>query len=334
MTKLKYYFRRLKNMNHGAMITYAKYCAKERRVLTVFILLDMVCCSIKYGAGSSEYTLFRFHLLNSKQRATMFTGSRNVAFAHRYNERPAAKRVDNKITFSELYGKFLGRSWLNAETATIAEVEAFLAAHPVFFAKPPDGLCGKGIKAVTAEGKTAQSLLDELKAEQCTLWDEPIIQHDTLNAIYPGAVNTVRVMSFLDDSGNVRIIGAVLRIGNGAYVDNFASGGLAAVVDLETGKLSRLAQSKSGETYDKHPLTGAVFGNITIPYWEAVHELVYEAALIEPKVRYVGWDVAITAEKPVLIECNPLPDYGLLQLPAHTETGIIPRLKSFGAKIG
>jgi hypothetical protein len=263
----------------------------------------------------------------------MFTGSRNVAFAHRYNERPAAKRVDNKVTFSELYNKFLGRDWLNAETATLAEAEAFIAAHPVFFAKPPDGLCGKGIKKISAEGKTARELLDELKAEQCTLWDEPLIQHDTLNTIYPEAVNTVRVMTFLDDGGTARLIGAVLRIGNGAYVDNFASGGLAALIDLETGKLSRLAQSKTGETYDKHPATGAVFGNITIPHWDAVKSVVSEAALIEPKVRYVGWDVAITATTPVLIECNPLPDYGLLQLPAHTDTGIIPKLKLFGAMV-
>lgn len=315
------------------MLRYAKFCAGERGTLTLFILLDMIFCSIKYGAGSSEYKLFRFHKLKGSQRATMFTGSRNVAFAHRYNERSAAKNVDNKVTFSGLYAKFLGREWLDAETASPEAAEAFAARHPVFFAKPPDGLCGKGIRKIDSNGRNVPELLAELKVSLCTLWDEPIVQHETLSAIYPEAVNTIRVMTFLDDSGKPRLIGAVLRIGNGTYVDNFASGGLAAIVNLESGKLSRLAQSKSGDTYDKHPATGTVFAEITIPHWDAVKALVLEAATVEPRVRYVGWDVAVTADKPLLIECNPLPDYGLLQLPAHTETGIIPVLRSFGAVV-
>ena len=38
-----------------------------------------------------------------------------------------------------------------------------------------------------------------------------------------------------------------------------------------------------------------------------------EAALIVPEVRYVGWDIAITENGPVIMEGNEYPSYGLVQ---------------------
>ena len=69
-----------------------------------------------------------------------------------------------------------------------------------------------------------------------------------------------------------------------------------------------------GITYDKHPLTGFDFNSIKkIPYVPEAIEMVKKAALLIPDLRYIGWDVAITDNGPLIIEGNEFPSYGLIQ---------------------
>ena len=70
----------------------------------------------------------------------------------------------------------------------------------------------------------------------------------------------------------------------------------------------------AGAIFDKHPLTGFEFNKIKkIPYVKESFEMVKEAALLIPEIRYIGWDVAITEDGPVVIEANEYPSYGLIQ---------------------
>ena len=59
-----------------------------------------------------------------------------------------------------------------------------------------------------------------------------------------------------------------------------------------------------------------------------------KAALVYPKVAYIGWDVAITPEKPVLVEGNTLPSYDMVQNYGHIDekTGIKPRFEAILGK--
>ena len=52
-----------------------------------------------------------------------------------------------------------------------------------------------------------------------------------------------------------------------------------------------------------------------------------KAALVVPQVGYVGWDVAITPERPVLVEGNTLPSYDMCQNYGHIDnkTGVKPK---------
>ena len=45
---------------------------------------------------------------------------------------------------------------------------------------------------------------------------------------------------------------------------------------------------------------------------EAV-EMCFKASKVEPRIRYVGWDVAITPTGPVMVEGNSLPGYDMCQ---------------------
>ena len=60
-------------------------------------------------------------------------------------------------------------------------------------------------------------------------------------------------------------------------------------------------------------------------------ELVLKAAKMIPQLRYVGWDVAITPDKPVFVEGNQHPGHDILQMPPHVpdKIGMLPRIKQF-----
>ena len=53
-----------------------------------------------------------------------------------------------------------------------------------------------------------------------------------------------------------------------------------------------------------HPLTKIRFDGYEIPYWKEIEEMVCKAAMVNPDVHVVGWDVAISNKGPLLIEAN------------------------------
>jgi hypothetical protein len=117
-------------------------------------------------------------------------------------------------------------------------------------------------------------------------------------------------------------------------VDNLHAGGLACPIDLETGVITAPGYSVyMGEPRthlvhpdSKHPLEG-----FQMPMHKEAMALVCEAAKRVPQVGYVGWDLAITDNGPVLIEGNPFPGHDILQLPAHTPDGIgvLPHFRKY-----
>jgi hypothetical protein len=123
-------------------------------------------------------------------------------------------------------------------------------------------------------------------------------------------------------------------MGNGKDVDNLNAGGFAAPVGLEDGVIRLPAADKNGLQYEIHPYTGKAIVGFQLPFWQESLDMARHAALKEPTVRYIGWDVAVTAAGPVLVEANTLPGHDILQLPAHTAggIGILPMIQKLEAE--
>jgi hypothetical protein len=155
-----------------------------------------------------------------------------------------------------------------------------------------------------------------------------IVQHPVLRALYPKAVNTVRIDTLLTERGWVHDA-AVLRVGmGGAVVDNGSAGGMIVGLDLETGCLRPTARQQpkfSADWYGRHPDTGMVLGRITVPHWDLVRAVVVRAAEALRPLGSLGWDVAVTEEGVVLIEANARWDVNVMQIGwgglARTEIG-------------
>ena len=60
--------------------------------------------------------------------------------------------------------------------------------------------------------------------------------------------------------------------------------------------------------------------------WREILDLLQEAARVVPSVRYVGWDVAVTPDGPLLVEGNQYPGHDIYGLPGQSpdHMGILP----------
>ena len=160
--------------------------------------------------------------------------------------------------------------------------------------------------------------------------EEQIIQHETLNKLYPLAINSLRIVSIVVD-GTPHIVYVVSKMGNeGKFVDNMENSGLCCPVDTETGKISNVAHTSKLITYDTHPYTNIKLIGYELPYIKEAMELVKKAALEVPQIKYVGWDVFIGPNGPGIIEGNDYPGYDFWQLPEHTpdKIGLVPYYNS------
>ena len=72
MNKLKYILKCIRTLDYKNMIKIAKKIAKKEHKLTLFILIDMIYCGFKYGAGYYDYQEFEFYLLNKDEKNLVY----------------------------------------------------------------------------------------------------------------------------------------------------------------------------------------------------------------------------------------------------------------------
>ena len=329
MPSISYLFKRLCTMNYKSMFdrvtTVKKKCNKSKFA----IFCDMVWCGIRYGAGYVDYDVIGFYKLNSKQRKTMLTRGINNKFVRKLNEKEYWHLFNNKNEFNEIFREYLKRDFIYPVTEKHDETIEWLKKHEVFFAKPNDGQCGKNIEKIKTSdwNNDLEKLYNHLVENKLYLLEEPVIQCEEMNKLNKSSVNTTRMVSVMNDKGEVTILATFVRIGNGKCVDNFNSGGMTAKVDVETGIILEEAVNKNGELFENHPLTGTKIKGFQIPYWNEAKEMVKEAAKKSKHVRYVGWDVAMSINGPVLIEGNQFPGHDIYQVAEKIgpdDIGVLP----------
>ena len=315
MSKLSYITGRLAKIDYKSFIKSAQKIKKRSGKPVIMTLADMVYCGAKYGAGYRDYELYRFEELDSNLRKTYITRQMNDVIVRTLNDRKFYHFFDNKADFAEKFKAFLGREVMSLAKTDKQSIAEFLNKHNTVLLKPADGLCGTGIEKLTAENA------DEIysKIGKNYILEECLVQHEKMSEMYSEAVNTIRVVTILKN-GYVHIPFCFLRIGAcHNVVDNFNAHGLLAPVDVKTGITTDFACTKQNEIYEKHPDTATPTKGFQIPFWKDVIDLCRTAAKVVPEMGYIGWDVCVTPNGPVLIEGNNLPGYDIYQMPAHRQ---------------
>jgi len=319
----------IRRMDTKRMRATAAKVAKEAHKPTPFIFCDMVWCGFRYRAGYLDYDLFHFWDMNAAQRATVLTRGKNDQYVAALNQRKDWSAFEVKPEFLEKFAPYTKRKWLDLSAATVEEFKAMGEELGKFIVKPRDASHGDGVEKIDASTvEDWSALMKKLKENDQELCEEIIQQHDGLNAIWPGSINTVRMVTILKD-GKAHVVAAYLRVGNGPRpVDNFNNGGMVVPLDRETGIIQCAARDKAGNLFECHPGTGTKFAGTQVPMWAEINELLQGAAQVVPSVRYVGWDVAVTPDGPCLVEGNHYPGHDIYGLPgqAPDKKGILPNL--------
>lgn len=329
MPSIKYLYKRLLNMNYKNFFDRVNSVNKKTGKNKFIIFCDMVWCGMRYGAGYVDYDVIGFYKLTSTQRKTMLTRGINDKFVKKLNEKEYWHIFDNKNEFNQAFSKFIKREWIYPISEKKEETFEFLKKHNTVFAKPNNGQCGKGIEKINVLDWNVEELYKYLIENKLELLEEPIKQHEDMNKLNSSSVNTIRIVTMMNENEYVTILATFSRIGNGKVVDNFNSGGMTAKVDSNTGVIIEDAVNKLGEVYGKHPITNTAINGFQIPCWDEAKNMVIEAAKLSLHIRYVGWDVAITTDGPVLVEGNQFPGHDIYQVAEKIKEGQLGVLPQF-----
>ena len=324
MSRLSFFFKRLVRMDWKAMWKTTVLLKERSGKSRPWLLCDMLYCAVKYNAGYVDYKIAQMYRLNEEQRKTQITRGLSNTIVRRMNDKAYWYLFDDKATFNELFKEEVGRSWMKISAETTPEALAsFLSDHPDIIAKPLEGSSGVGIERFTSEhwNGRVEAFLKELLDKQIGIIEERVIQHPRMSEMCPTSVNTIRIATLLGDKKQ-GIVYAFLRIGNGNVMDNVDQGGMAARVDLKSGKLLTVGADKKGQTFTHHPMTGTPIIGFEVPFFEEAKAMCIAASQKVPQMRFVAWDVAITEKGPVFIEGNSFPSHAVPQFAAHYPDGI------------
>jgi len=141
--------------------------------------------------------------------------------------------------------------------------------------------------------------------------------HAAIRALCGDRLATIRIVT-LNLEGAPKVFRACWKVPAGDNIaDNYwRAGNLLAQVDVASGTVRRVVSGAglSLAHHVVHPDTKMHMTGFQIPHWNAMVEMVIEAARLMQHVPLIGWDVAALDGGPVIVEMNERPDFFLPQL--------------------
>lgn len=212
-------------------------------------------------------------------------------------------KLEDKKQFFLNMGDYVNRDFLILEHTPYEDFKQFCSKHTVLVAKKADSGQGRGVKVITELYHTRQ-LYDQLKADQFDLVEESVTPHPLLKAISPIGLSPIRLFTYIDEDGKPHIIFTAIIFAQKDPVVNFTTGGIKAIIDPITGEIVTHAIKKNNEQVKAHPVTKQPIKGVMMPDWEELREMMLKAAMEFPKVRFIGWDCALSDKGPLILEAN------------------------------
>ena len=296
-----------------------KYCnslnllSNKTGINKLYLYSDCIWSYLRYGCVLNQYVEGNFYLRRSFERNHIFT-YRRWKKVIRHNNKKYIHILKNKVEFNSFFHHYIKREWHYSKNLSYNDFMDFFQRHGNAFIKPIDGLEGNGCQLLFFEkGRDYQDLYNVLK-KSGYLIEEVIKQHPSM--IFGNkSVNTIRAYTIFDNKRNrAYCFKTTLRVGVGnSIVDNSHTGGVSYEIDLTTGIIDSHGWGHNDNEVIFHPRTNICMIGVQIPYWKQVIELCENAAEMIPQVRYIGWDIAITPQGPILVEGNNTPDLDIME---------------------
>lgn len=331
---------------HGAYVEQAHGVSSRRQLMQLWWLW------VRHGINQPEvYYAFGLYRPGQLRRAPyFFQGFEDDRLFRMLSFRTAREQAEL------LLDKAKFEQWLEAQglptVRTLLELEDRRTVRSAIetdglppcdlFSKPNDGLQGIGTQRwlfdgdgwVGGDGKrrTEGALIAELREASAgggILLQELVTNHPALRPVAARALSTVRVLTLRGLDGAVRVVTAVAKLPTGdAATDHMKYGGIAAPVDLATGRLGKAVAKDEARFVvpcERHPDSGALLEGFQLPHWQSVVDTAVRAHELLDGVLCIGWDIAILERGPIIVEGNDNPGHTSSQLPtgvAYGETDV------------
>ena len=317
LSKLVYFYSKINPLVYQNR--YAYKTIREKKQAIVFDKIDNISKNkiIKRWGRFPESDWFRFYFtVGDKTNIDQyFPDSLFYKYVDsKLNNWEACKHIDDKGLYDLLFSdvnrpKTLARKSGNLlldesyNIVSITELYNICSTYNKIIIKPSVGSSGgKGIVFLEKDNfHTLSKILDNMC--DCVI-QEVVEQHKTLSDLHPESLNTVRIMTILEDNELI-VLSSILRMGVGkSKVDNISSGGIACGID-EYGRLRDKAFNAKGVCFNSHPESGN-FNGVLVPNFEKCIEICKSTALRFARFsRLISWDFAINKNaEPILIEAN------------------------------
>lgn len=321
---LTFILKRIGNTNIRGFIDTAKEVSKITGKSWVSVLMDILDCTKKYGSGRVDYITFEMYNMSDSERAKLLTIGKNNELTKKYNDPTYIKYFDDKGVFNKKFDKFLKRDWMIIDGNNLNEFKEFISNKSSIVVKPLNLSCGTGIEKIDLDDSSnIESIYNRLYEAKKYLIEEIVVQNKEMATLCSTSVNTIRLLTIVDN-GKPHLVAGAVRMGReGNFVDNFDFGGYEAniggfAVTLDTSKGVVITDpiDKHRNVYPELPVLGTHVKGFKIPMWDEVVKLVLDAAMVVPQIGYVGWDISISADKgPLIIEGNNYPAQDFIQQP-------------------
>jgi len=270
---------------------------------TPAVLVDMLWQAGLRNVGFQDYVDFDFAILSRAERATYMTHPVSNQLSQKYDRPEDRHLFQDKIAFDRVFSDYLQRDWMVVEDGNADAVRAFAQRLGTIVTKEPVGQAGTGVHRYhAAEIDDWDDFHRGLLERGELLIEEVIVQHPDLAAVCPGTVNTTRVTAFFDGE-RTHILAMAQKFGRGAVSDQMTFGGFYTMLD-ENGHAVSAGYDSHGHVHELHPDTGYRIADFQLPFIDDVKAFIDRVARVVPGIQYVGWDIVVTPDGPVLVEGN------------------------------
>ena len=317
--------KRIEKKNENKMFEkMIKEYAKEINIPLNELKNDIKQCKRRFKISVEDYINFDFDKLNDSQRSTYLTNGYMENFVKKFNDTKDLQKFKNKVEFDTIFKDYIKRDFCSTKDLTLKQLQKFMKDKDKIVYKPLDLALGEGFTIFDCHNDV-KDIYREIKEKKDGIIEDYIVQHPDLEKISP-SVNTLRIVIF-NTGKECKVLTACLRMGVNKMVDNFCAGGIAAGIDIKTGKVNTTGIDKKKNRYKEHPVSKVKLEGFKIPYWKEAIDLVKQCYNLIPTVRYIGFDVAIKKDGPVIVEGNAsLPDYMIMQCVSEERKGLKPEL--------
>lgn len=301
-------YKRYREEIENAIMRYRPLESREGAQKHCNLRKDIIFSLIYYQMTPEEYFRYDFEALSDAGRYE-YVSTRESDRIFYKNNSGAMDLERNKYGTYLKFKPYFGRKLIYIKSKDDWDVFAnFVKKAGSVVIKPTNLSGGRGVHRFdySDDFSLQQEFNTIMSNNSKTVVEELIHQSPLMAKFHEGSVNTVRVVTYLNN-GKLRILAASVRMGMGdSFVDN---GCLSSSVDWETGIITSLGRSAhSPGKYLLHPDTNVqILGNI-IPMWKELQSLVYQLPYVYPEQKITGWDLALTDNGWIMIESNRQPE--------------------------